>query len=178
MFTFLLGGVRSGKSALAVELATEHERQGGRVTFLATAPRIEGDHDLDARIDAHLATRPVWPTIEEPLALTAALAAADDTFVVLDCLTLWVNNLLYRGDDDTTIAAHAGELASALAARRAPSVVISNEVGLGVHPEGELGRRYRDVLGWVNQLVAARADRTLLLMAGRALRLDDPRKLL
>ncbi len=174
----LLGGVRSGKSALAVELAVEHEAAGGTVTFLATAPRIDGDVDFDQRIDTHRATRPPWPTIEEELDLTTALVAAGDTLVVLDCLTLWVNNLLHRGDDDVTIAMQAVALADVLARRTAPTIVISNEVGLGLHPETELGRRYRDALGCVNQAVAATADRTLLLVAGRALRLVDPRKLL
>lgn len=178
MFTFLVGGVRSGKSALAVELAVDHERGGGKVTFVATAPRIAGDADFDARIDAHRATRPPWRTVEEPLAPVDALAGAGESFVVLDCLTLWVNNLLHRGDDEAAIAEQAEQLATALGGRAAPSVVISNEVGLGVHPETELGRRYRDALGRVNRVVAAHADRTLLLVAGRALRLDDPRNLL
>lgn len=178
MLTLLLGGVRSGKSALAVELAREHETAGGAVTFIATAPRIDGDADFDARIDAHRAERPGWPTIEAPLDLLDALGRAGDDIVLLDCLTLWVNNLLHRGDDEAAVTEHARALATALAERTAPTIVISNEVGLGVHPETELGRRYRDALGRANQAVAARADRTLLLMAGRALRLDDPRNLL
>jgi len=174
----LLGGVRSGKSALAVEWATAHEAAGGTVTFLATGPHIDGDADFDQRIDSHRASRPPWPTIEEELDLSSALMAAGDSLVLLDCLALWVNNLLHRGDDEVGIAARAGALADDLARRAAPTIVISNEVGLGVHPETELGRRYRDALGRVNQAVAAKADRTLLLVAGRALRLDDPRNLL
>ncbi|MFV0307354.1 MAG: bifunctional adenosylcobinamide kinase/adenosylcobinamide-phosphate guanylyltransferase, partial [Desertimonas sp.] len=99
MYTLLIGGVRSGKSALAVELAVRHEEAGGTVAFLATAPRLPDDADLDARIDAHRATRPAWPTIEEPLDLVGALGRAGDALVVLDCVTLWVNNLLHRGDE-------------------------------------------------------------------------------
>lgn len=178
MFTLLLGGVRSGKSALAVDLARAYAAEGGAVTFIATAPRIDGDADLDARIDAHRATRPPWPTVEAPRDLADAVALAAGSFVLLDCITLWVNNLLYRGDTDDEIDGRAVALAAKLAARTTPSVVISNEVGLGVHPETELGRRYRDVLGRTNQTLAARADSTLLLVAGRALRLDDPKDLL
>jgi len=178
VLTLLLGGVRSGKSALAVEWAIDHERAGGSVRFVATAPRIEGDVDFDQRIETHRATRPPWPTMEEELDLSTTLAAAGDDLVLIDCLTLWVNNLLHRGDDDAAIATQADALADDLARRTGPTIVISNEVGLGVHPETELGRRYRDALGRVNQAVAARADRTLLLVAGRAVRLDDPRNLL
>jgi adenosylcobinamide kinase/adenosylcobinamide-phosphate guanylyltransferase len=173
MLTFLIGGARSGKSALALELATRH---AGAVTYLATSPRIAGDTDLDSRIEAHRAERPAaWTTIEEPHDLGAALALATDSFVIVDCITLWVSNLLWRGDADDVIAAAAGSAASFAAARVAPTVVISNEVGLGVHPETDVGRHYRDLLGRVNQIWAAAADRALLLVAGRALALDDPR---
>ncbi len=176
MLTFLVGGARSGKSALALELATDHT---GAVTYVATSPRIDGDADLDRRIDAHRAERPAaWTTIEEPHDLDAALRLATDSFVIVDCITLWVSNLLWRGDDDDVIASTARSAAATTAARAAPTVVISNEVGLGVHPETDAGRRYRDVLGRVNQIWAAAADRSLLLVAGRALVLDDPRRVL
>jgi adenosylcobinamide kinase/adenosylcobinamide-phosphate guanylyltransferase len=173
MLTFLIGGARSGKSALALELATAHV---GGVVYVATSPRIEGDVDLDNRIDAHRAERPAaWTTIEEPLDLMAALARAADSFVIVDCITLWVSNLLWRGDDEPVITAAAREAATATAARVAPTVVISNEVGLGVHPETDVGRQFRDVLGRVNQIWAAAAERSLLLVAGRALPLLDAR---
>ena len=176
MLTFLVGGARSGKSALALELATDH---AGTVTFIATSPRIEGDADLDDRIDAHRAERPAsWTTIEEPHDLAAALAVAADSFVIVDCVTLWVSNLLWRGDEEHVITAAAREAAAAVAVRAAPTVVISNEVGLGVHPETDVGRQFRDVLGRVNQIWAAAADRSLLLVAGRALPLHDPRTVL
>lgn len=167
--TLLLGGARSGKSALAVELGRRHE---GGVTFLATSPVIDGD--LSARVARHRAERPAWPTIEEPLDVAGALAAAGDDLVVLDCLTLWVNNLLHRGDSDADVEALSATTACAAAHRTGPTVVISNEVGLGVHPETELGRRYRDVLGRVNQQWAAAADVALFLVAGRAIPLTDP----
>ena len=176
MLTFLVGGARSGKSALALELATDHV---GTVTFIATSPRIQGDVDLDHRIDAHRAERPAaWTTIEEPLDLMAALALAADSFVIVDCITLWVSNLLWRGDDEQVITAAAREAATAAAARTAPTVVISNEVGLGVHPATDVGRQFRDVLGRVNQIWAASAERSLLLVAGRALPLHHPHTVL
>ena len=172
MLTFLIGGARSGKSALALQLANDHD---GAVTYVATSPRIEGDTDLDHRIDAHRAERSsAWTTIEEPFDLGAALVAAADSFVIIDCLTLWVNNLLWRGDDEPAILASTRDAAATAGTRTAPTVVISNEVGLGVHPETEAGRRYRDVLGRVNQTWASAADRSLLLVAGRALPLHDP----
>ena len=176
MLTLLIGGARSGKSALALELAANH---AGAVTYIATSPRIEGDSDLDHRIDAHRAERPAgWTTIEEQHDLAAAIASAGVSFVIVDCITLWVSNLLWRGDAEHAVATAAQEAAATAAARAAPTVVISNEVGLGVHPETDVGRHYRDVLGRVNQIWASTADRALLLVAGRALPLHDPRTVL
>ena len=167
--TFLLGGARSGKSALAVRLASEW---GGPVVFVATAERRD-DPEMHARIESHRAERPPeWETVEAPLDLGAVVAAAaPDECVVVDCLTLWVSNALEAGRSDPETEAAAVELARAAAAREAPTVVVSNEVGLGVVPETPLGRRYRDVLGRVNAVVAAEADRALLVVAGRALEL-------
>jgi adenosylcobinamide kinase/adenosylcobinamide-phosphate guanylyltransferase len=176
MLTFLVGGARSGKSALALELATAH---AGGVVYIATSPRIEGDADLEHRIDAHRAERPAaWVTIEEPHELGAAFGLAADSFVIVDCITLWVSNLVWRGDADDAVIAAARASAATAAARAAPTIVISNEVGLGVHPETDVGRHYRDLLGTVNQIWAATADRALLLVAGRALALHDPRAVL
>jgi adenosylcobinamide kinase / adenosylcobinamide-phosphate guanylyltransferase len=167
--TFLLGGARSGKSTLAVRLASEW---GGPVVFVATAER-RGDPEMDARIEAHVAERPPeWETVEAPLELGRAVAAASaEACVVVDCLTLWVSNALEAGWSDVEAEAAAAELVRVATAREAPTVVVSNEVGLGVVPETRLGRRYRDVLGRVNAAVAAEADRALLVVAGRALEL-------
>ena len=165
--TLLIGGVRSGKSALAVEMGRRHD---GEVIFIATAAPF--DDDTRARIAQHRHDRPEWPTIEAPLALGTTIAsAAADPLLIIDCITVWVNNELHHGG---TVDATA--VATALGNRSGPSVVITNEVGLGVHPETELGRRYRDELGRANQAIAAVATTTLLLVAGRALRLDDPWK--
>jgi adenosylcobinamide kinase / adenosylcobinamide-phosphate guanylyltransferase len=176
VLTLLLGGARSGKSALAVELAGRHD---GGVTYIATSPRIGGDADLDARIAEHRAERPPhWRTIEEERELQDAMGRAGDDLVVVDCLTLWVSNRIWSGVDDAAIAAIAALDANAAAARPSPTIVISNEVGIGVYPSSDVGRRYRDVLGRVNQRWAAAADRTLFMVAGRALPLVDPRTLL
>jgi adenosylcobinamide kinase / adenosylcobinamide-phosphate guanylyltransferase len=170
MITFLLGGARSGKSALAVELGRRHD---GPVVFVATCPVI--DDDVASRIARHRVTRPAWPTVEEPVELAGVVEQADrDALVIVDCLTLWVSNLMLRGDDEPDVTAAAAAFAGALLARPGSAVVVSNEVGSGVHPEHELGRRYRDLLGRTNQIVAAAAENTLLLVAGRAIRLDDP----
>jgi adenosyl cobinamide kinase/adenosyl cobinamide phosphate guanylyltransferase len=163
--TFLLGGARSGKSSLAVELA---ERAGGPVTFIATA--TAGDDEMAARIEAHRAERPgTWTTVEEPIRLLDALEAAEGT-VVVDCLSLWVANLL---EDGATEIEEQAVAAAAVAARRR-SIAVSNEVGLGVVPPTPLARRYRDVLGRVNAAWAEAAEVTLLVVAGRALPLSSP----
>jgi adenosylcobinamide kinase/adenosylcobinamide-phosphate guanylyltransferase len=164
--TFLVGGARSGKSALAVALAATWQ---GPVTVIATGEA--GDDEMAERIRLHRAERPKeWTTVEEPLELESALAAVPvGAAVIVDCLSFWVANLLERGDDVETCSERA--IASART-RSAPMVVVSNEVGLGVVPVSELGRRYRDVLGRVNQQWAAAADEAALVVAGRKLRLQ------
>jgi adenosyl cobinamide kinase/adenosyl cobinamide phosphate guanylyltransferase len=163
--TFLIGGVRSGKSSLAVEIGRRHD---GEVVVIATAEPF--DDDLRARIARHRDERPSWPTIEAPLDLGTAVAGAPaDALLIVDCVTVWVGNELHHRD-----TVDAGEVIAALKERSGPSVVVTNEVGLGVHPETELGRRYRDELGLVNQALAAAAATTLLMVAGKALRLNDP----
>ena len=172
--TVLLGGARSGKSALAQRLAG---RWDGPVTVVATGQAR--DAEMAGRIARHGAARPAgWRTVEEPLELAAALAAAGDACVVVDCLTLWVSNLLERGLADGEVDARARAAAATAAARPAPTVAVSNEVGSGIVPADPLSRRYRDLLGQVNAAWAAAADRALLLVAGRAVPLADPLDLL
>jgi adenosyl cobinamide kinase/adenosyl cobinamide phosphate guanylyltransferase len=168
--TLLIGGARSGKSSLAVEIGRRHE---GAVVVIATATAL--DDDMADRIARHREERPDWPTTEEPCELADALSAAPtDALVLVDCLTVWVSNLMWRGDDEATITQHADRLRLAVADRTAPTVLITNEVGMGVHPETDLGRRYRDALGRVNALVASGVDRTLVMVAGRAIPAVDP----
>ena len=167
--TFLLGGARSGKSTLAVELA---RTWAGPVTFIATGePR---DDEMAERIRAHQSERPAeWQTVEAPLDLRKALdLVADEAAVVLDCLSLWVANLLERGDAAEEIELESRAVSALAAARRSLTVAVSNEVGLGVVPNTELGRRYRDVLGRVNAAWAADAEHAAFVVAGRSLRLS------
>ena len=173
MLTVLLGGARSGKSALAVELGRRHD---GPVTYLATSPRIPGDADLDDRIERHRRERPAeWTTIEAETSLRTAVDDADvSDLVIVDCLTVWVGNLLHHGRDEADVLAACDAVLDAIDHRAAPTVVITNEVGLGIVPATELGRTYRDLLGRVNQRFTSRADTSLLLVAGRAIELRDP----
>ena len=167
--TFLLGGARSGKSSLAVELAHAWR---GPVTLIATGEA--GDDEMAHRIALHRAERPAdWATVEEPLELQRALedVPAEDA-VVIDCLSLWVANLIGRGDGDAEIEALGRSGAEAAGARTSLTVAVSNEVGLGIVPATELGRRYRDVLGRVNADWAAVAGEAALVVAGRRLPLS------
>jgi adenosylcobinamide kinase/adenosylcobinamide-phosphate guanylyltransferase len=169
----ILGGVRSGKSRLAMRLATAMP-DGSRGVFLATAQALDGD--MEARIARHRAERPRrWATLEEPYDVVAAcesLAGRVDV-VVLDCLTLWVSNLLLRGDEEKSILAATDALANFLAERRFSLIIVSNEVGAGVVPPTEVGRQFRDLLGSVNQRIAAAADRVSYMVAGLPMTLKD-----
>jgi adenosyl cobinamide kinase/adenosyl cobinamide phosphate guanylyltransferase len=169
-YTFLIGGARSGKSSLAVRLASAVD---GPVVVVATAEAR--DDDMAERIRAHRASRPDgWETVEAPIGLLDAVDGTNgDACVVLDCLTLWVSNALEAGGSEDAINGEARTLASILAGRDAPSVVVSNEVGLGIVPANELARRYRDVLGRVNGSFADEALRSFLVVAGRGLPLQE-----
>ncbi|MCU1394137.1 MAG: cobP [Ilumatobacteraceae bacterium] len=172
--TLLVGGARSGKSDLAVEIGQRHI---GAVTFVATAQRF--DADMTARIARHQADRPSWPTVEAPVELRRALTEIADTdLVVIDCLTLWVSNMLLEEWPETAIREYSAATVAAVADRSGPTVVVTNEVGLGIHPTNELARQYRDLLGRVNRQWAEAATRSLFLVAGRALELRDPWELL
>jgi adenosylcobinamide kinase / adenosylcobinamide-phosphate guanylyltransferase len=131
---------------------------------------------MAARIERHRRDRPAgWTTVEEPVELVSALRNAPaDAFLVVDCLTLWIANLMEAEWPEERIEHAAQEAAAALSARTAPGVVVSNEVGLGVVPATELGRSYRDVLGRVNGTFAEAADSAQLIVAGRALDLGAP----
>jgi adenosylcobinamide kinase / adenosylcobinamide-phosphate guanylyltransferase len=164
----LIGGARAGKSSLALELA---RRWTGGVVFIATAEAR--DDEMRARIASHRGQRPEdWKTVEEPVELGTALESlADGEYAIVDCLTLWVANLLERGDSEDEILAEAERIAELAASRESPVTVITNEVGLGVVPATPLGRAYRDLLGAVNSAFAARSLNAYLVVAGRALNL-------
>lgn len=165
----VLGGARSGKSDLAVRLAVE---SGMPVAFIATADA--GDEEMSLRIRRHREGRPAdWMVIEAPLDLLDAIRRAGKRdFVIVDCLTLWVSNLMGAGRSLDQISLLAAEVADELASRDA--VVVSNEVGMGIVPGNELARSFRDVLGNLNAVFARCADRTVLMVAGLALELRQP----
>jgi adenosylcobinamide kinase/adenosylcobinamide-phosphate guanylyltransferase len=158
--TFLLGGARSGKSAYAEKLATALQAPW---TYIATAQAF--DDEMKERIALHRARRGEgWSTVEAPLELAQALRAVPDGRPVLvDCLTLWLSNLMLAEHD---LDALSVELESVLSAPRGPWFVVSNEVGLGIVPDNPLGRRFRDAQGRLNQRIAALADRVFFMVAG------------
>ena len=161
----LIGGARSGKSELALRLARD---QHSPVAFLATAQ--PGDLEMAERIEQHRRDRPAsWETIEEPLRLGEAIEeVADESCLVVDCLTLWAANALeHLGAADAEGQALAA--AAAGTSRRGLTIVVTNEVGLGLVPDNALGRSYRDLLGRVNAIWASAADHVFLVVAGRLL---------
>ncbi|MGA7871450.1 MAG: bifunctional adenosylcobinamide kinase/adenosylcobinamide-phosphate guanylyltransferase [Candidatus Binatus sp.] len=167
--TLITGGARSGKSMQALKLALPYQRK----FFVATGQAL--DDEMSARIEFHRTTRPPdFQTVEEPVQVVAALeklrTGAD--LVVLDCLTLWISNLMQRhGTDDGTILAEADKLAAALTNAPFASIVVTDEVGAGIVPTDHAeSRRFRDLLGWTNQRVAAVADQVLLMVTGYPLR--------
>jgi adenosylcobinamide kinase/adenosylcobinamide-phosphate guanylyltransferase len=161
--TLILGGARSGKSALAERLARE---SGNEVVYIATAQAH--DAEMAARIAHHRDRRPAhWQCVEEPLALAGALRAyaRPDRCVLVDCLTLWLSNLL--GDaDDQRLGRECEALLEVLPALPGELLFVSNEVGLGVVPMGELTRRFVDEAGRLHQALAARCERVLFVAAG------------
>jgi adenosylcobinamide kinase / adenosylcobinamide-phosphate guanylyltransferase len=167
--TVLIGGARSGKSQLAVELAVATRAP---VTFIATGE--PGDDEMAARIQAHRAERPAeWFTVEEPYELAAAVAAADASHtVVVDCLTLWAANALERDRAPQVVVDAAIAAAVVAARRRATTIAVSNEVGLGIVPVEPLSRAFRDVLGSVNRAWVDASDTAAFVVAGRALPLQ------
>jgi adenosylcobinamide kinase/adenosylcobinamide-phosphate guanylyltransferase len=159
----VLGGARSGKSRFAVQSVPPR----ARVVLVATAQ--PGDPDMARRIARHRAERPAhWTTVEAPFDLCESLEALPSRTdaVVVDCLTLWVANLQLRGDGDDVVLAHARSLASLIRGFTGDLTLVSNEVGEGVHPETAAGLVFRDLLGLVNQEVAAACDTVVLMVAG------------
>lgn len=166
------GGVRSGKSAFALRRA---RALGVRRGFVATAQALDGE--MAARIAEHARTRgPDFATVEEPVAVPERLAALGDLdVVVVDCLTLWLSNLLIHGAGAAAIAARVDDLVRVAAQRRFHTVVVTGEVGMGVVPDSALGRAFRDIAGCAHQRLAAVADELYLGALGAIVRLrPDP----
>lgn len=171
--TFILGGVRSGKSAYAVKLAREANK---KVAFIATC--LPGDEEMNRRIKLHQQTRPnSWQVFEEPRDIVSLIKlkkiGSKFDVVIIDCLTLFVTNLMMDGLKDKTIENRIKKILNNLKSVKSEFIIVSNEVGLGVHPQTDLGRRFRDLAGRVNQITAAGCDLALFMVAGLPLKLKD-----
>jgi adenosylcobinamide kinase/adenosylcobinamide-phosphate guanylyltransferase len=168
----VLGGARSGKTRRALNLAeAAHEASGAEPVYVATAEAL--DAEMVERIEKHQEERGGhWRTVEAPLDLPEAVLAnaAPKTILLVDCLTLWLSNLMFA-ERDTAAAADA--LVGALRDATGPVVVVSNEVGLGIVPENALARRFRDEAGRLNQTIAGAADRVEFVAAGLPLALKS-----
>lgn len=163
----VLGGARSGKSARAEALAEALAQEHGAPVYIATAEAL--DAEMAERIARHRARRGGgWRTIEAPLALAEALGAAGARPALVDCLTLWLTNVMLAERD---LEAETAALLAAFAARAGPTLFVSNEVGLGLVPDTPLGRRFRDEAGRLNQRVAAAVAAVEFVAAGLPLRL-------
>ena len=169
MKELILGGARSGKSALAQQRAGQ---SGLPVTYLATASPL--DEEMAARIARHRRERPSnWTVVEEPLALAQAMRDQADTSrcLVVDCLTLWLANLLAEGDEQLALEKQA--LLATLPGLPGHIILVSNEVGQGIVPVDSSARRFRDEAGWLHQELARRCERVTLSVAGLPLTLKD-----
>lgn len=166
--TLVLGGARSGKSAFAEALAREHERR----VYVATAERV--DEEMSRRIAAHRARRGEgWSTVEAPLALAEAIRreSAPQSCLLVDCLTVWLGNLVHHG---RCVDEARDALLASLSAAAGPVVLVANEVGLGIVPDNAMAREFRDRAGRLNQAVAAVASRVYFVAAGLPLALKEP----
>lgn len=163
--TFVTGGARSGKSRFAEQLAKDSQQ---KVTYLATAQAF--DTEMRDRITRHQNDRPsAWQTIEEPLNAPQIIQHITTPVLLLDCLSLWVSNMMLADWKDEKILAAIDELLSMLQSKK--TILVTNEVGFGIVPENALARRYRDTLGWVNQKCATASDEAWLLVSGLPIQL-------
>lgn len=175
----VLGGARSGKSRFAEQLATD---SGKKVVYVATATVY--DDEMQQRINRHIDDRPThWLTVEEPLRLAQILRlhADEDTCILVDCLTLWLTNVLMPEQDQSdgadqvlkSLAAYKTELLETLLNLPGQVVLVSNEVGQGIVPMGELSRRFVDEAGWLHQDIARIANKVTLVVAGLPMKLKS-----
>lgn len=166
-FIFVIGGARSGKTSFALGLAAS---MPGPRRYLATAEALDGE--MLERIGRHKKERQGdWVTVEEPLQIVSKVNGEENGVVLIDCLTLWVSNLLGSSWSDGRILSEAGSLACACRGSGAKVIAVSNEVGLGLVPENRLARRFRDVSGAVNQIMAGAADEVYFISAGLPLKM-------
>ena len=161
---FVTGGCRSGKSRFALEYGNRHF---SRKLFLATSEPL--DEEMAHRIDNHRKRRgPEWQTIEEPIKIVDKIGqhGEEETVILLDCITLWISNLLLKWDDDRRLLDEADRLIESIEKNAASFILVSNEVGMGIVPSDPLSRRFRDLTGWVNQRIAEVADTVIFMVSG------------
>jgi len=162
---FVTGGCKSGKSSHALELA-EKISEHGRI-FIATC--IPHDNEMQERITAHQKERcESWETLEVPLSIAETITKSSKNagVILVDCITLWLSNLLLENFDQEAVKKHVEELSKAIEKATCPVVLVSNEVGAGIVPENRLARLFRDTAGFANQKIAACADRVIWMVAG------------
>lgn len=162
--TLILGGVKSGKSNYSLEIA---KREGPRVAFIATSPYC--DEETIERIKKHQLSRPIdWNTFEETRNIAPILININDKFdtVLIDCLTLYVSSFIWDGFDENTFKTSLNEIIEILKSTNYNTIIVSNEVGLSVHPDNHTARLFIDIMGKANQMVSASADEVYFLIAG------------
>lgn len=162
---FIIGGCRSGKSRYALESASRFSVK--KRTFVATCVPL--DDEMRERVARHQQERgAAWSTIEAPLELPEAILekGASSDVILVDCLTLWISNLLMESEALDTVFDHVGRLLKSLEQASCSIIIVSNEVGTGIVPENRLARLYRDAVGWTNQRIATHADRVFWMVAG------------
>jgi adenosylcobinamide kinase/adenosylcobinamide-phosphate guanylyltransferase len=170
--TLIGGGARSGKSSFALTYAREH---GTRLAFIATAEPC--DDEYRRRIERHRAERPAeFRTVEEPLEIASCIQALDQSFdlIVVDCLTLWLNNLMYVNREP--LESEYSKLVTAASGSSAQVILVTNEVGCGIVPESELARRFRDEAGRLNQLAASAAGDIFWMIFGIPMQVKGARR--
>ena len=166
---FISGGARSGKSRLAEELA---RKRGEPLLYVATAQ--PGDAEMAARIASHQQRRgPAWQTVEEPYELLPVIAGHDGWFqaVLVDCITLWLTNLLLSCESSAIVLEKVRELATVAKTLHSPLILVANEVGMGIVPDNALARQFRDLAGEANEILAAAADEVYVMFSGLPLKL-------
>ena len=171
--TFILGGAKSGKSSLALDLAKKSRK---KVAFIATSQAR--DLEMEKRIAIHKRQRPRhWKTFEEPVRLPILLRKIGDKFelIIIDCLTLLVSNLLLKGSKEKGIEEAVKELCLRLKKIKAHAIIVSNEVGMGIVPENKLARQFRDIVGKVNQVMVEKSDEVFFMISGLPLKIKNSR---
>jgi adenosylcobinamide kinase/adenosylcobinamide-phosphate guanylyltransferase len=162
---FVIGGCRSGKSSQALKLAEQFH--GNQKIFIATCQ--PHDEEMKKRVARHQQARdPGWQTVEAPVLLPQTIIANShqENVILVDCLTLWVSNLMLADKDMDEISEHTQRLTQSIQKARCPVILVSNEVGTGIVPENRLARQFRDIAGFTNQSVAACADQVIWMVAG------------